>query len=482
MITATTPATLLDSLGRLDAWYFLAPGAVASRRLDAAKAAGLEVVRIGGAGGLGRAWMPGRLKQVNAVEGEASVPYIKPHDAFQYLPTADSMLASGRTPRLDDYRIERGWILQTRSGRNLGPNLLVDSYLERFALSDDLIRVKIDDPRMRHYAVAFLRSRTGQGLLRRDKSGSVIDHLAPAQIEAQEIPLVGDAVIDAAAAAIERSFTLTEAARIELAAAVESYESTLPSPTRDHKARLGWTVQARAISDRIDAAPYDPWVEQVRAELGAAGGQRVDTVAAVLKPAGRYKTVYVGADFGRPFMSGTQILQLTAAKPQYMAERAFKDVVDYELQSGWSVYMADGRAEKNLGVPAMITPDREGWLASGHVGRLVPLAGTDPGWLWLAARTWQAQIQIKALASGSVVDSTFPADMDSVILPPPAGADGPAVTAAWKKFAEARAAEAEAIELLDQTLAEISGVDDTDDVAEAPLDLPDLEEDEASPA
>jgi len=80
--------------------------------------------------------------------------------------------------------------------------------------------------------------------------------------------------------------------------------------------------------------------------------------------------------------------------------------------------MADGRAEKGLGVVAYVTSDRDGWLASGHVGRLAPNDGIHPTLLWLAARTWQVQVQIKALASGSVVDSTFPADMARVILPP----------------------------------------------------------------
>lgn len=80
--------------------------------------------------------------------------------------------------------------------------------------------------------------------------------------------------------------------------------------------------------------------------------------------------------------------------------------------------MADGRSEKSLGVPSLVTESREGWVASGHVGGLVPKEGTDPGWLWLAARTTHVSLQLKALASGSVVDSTFPEDAASIVLPP----------------------------------------------------------------
>lgn len=459
MIVATTRTGAFRSLGRLDAWYHLAPGAAAARSIDGAKSAGIETARIGGEGGLGRTWMPGRLKQVLAVPEEEGVPYLKPHDAFQYLPSGHGTLAVSRTPRLADYRVERGWILQTRSGRNLGPNVLIDSYLEKFAFSDDLIRIDIPDERLRYYIVAFLRSIVGQGLLRRDKNGSVIDHLSPAQIEAHEIPILDPDTVDRSAQLIGLAFDLTEQARTTLSESLASYEASLPGPTRRKPAKGGWTVRANAMSGRLDAAFYDPWIDEVRSQLLASGGQRVDAVAEVLKPPGRYKTIYVSEEFGRPFMSGTQILQLIPVKLQYMAERVFKDVRKYELQEGWSVFMADGRAEKDLGVVAMVPPDRRGWIASGHVGRLVPRAGTDPGWLWLAARTWHVQAQIKALASGSVVDSTYPADMESVILPPDLGVDGKAITSAWAKFARARDAEAEATALVDSAFATITGTD-----------------------
>jgi hypothetical protein len=183
-------------------------------------------------------------------------------------------------------------------------------------------------------------------------------------------------------------------------------------------------------------------------------------VRSPFKPPGRYKTIYVDRDYGEPFMSGTQILQYAFAKPQFMSPRAFEDVEDYRLRQGWSVYMADGRSEINLGVPAMVTSARDGWVASGHVGRLVPKGDTNPGWLWIAARTWHFAVQLKALASGSVVDSTFPNDAASVILPPPLEVDGDGIIAAWEGFAEAQRLEAEAISMLDAALADISGVTD----------------------
>jgi hypothetical protein len=460
VITGTLQRGDVASLGRLDAWYYLAPGAGAARRLDKAKVAGLKTVRLGGDGGLGKAWMPGRLKQAPAAPGEDSRPYIKPHDLFQYLPGTHAELSTRKTKKIDDYAVESGWLLQTRSGRNLGLNALVDDDLARYVVSDDLIRVHVEDARMRYYATAFLRSRTGHGLLRRDKSGSVIDHVSPQQVEALEVPLAPEDVIDAVSSLMERSFERRQECRRVLRDAIAAYEAQLPVVERPTPLSAGWSVRSNSVKKRLDAASYDPLVAEVREQLLKVGGVRLDSVADARKPPGRYKTIYVGPGHGLPFMSGTQILQYAFSKPQYMAPRAFKDVEAYKLQQGWSTYMADGRSEKNLGVPAMVVSTREGWIASGHVGRLVPRPGTHPGWLWLAARTWHFAVQIKSLASGSVVDSTFPDDAASIVLPPYLDTDGDAVIAAWEGFAEAQNLEVEAIMLLDAALADISGVGD----------------------
>lgn len=101
----------------------------------------------------------------------------------------------------------------------------------------------------------------------------------------------------------------------------------------------------------------------------------------------------------------------------------------------------------------MITPDRDGWLASGHVGRIVAKQGVNPGWMCTALRTPHCQIQIKALASGSVVDSTFPCDMESVVLPPAVPEiRWDEVTEAWNEFTRAGELENKAVRVLERRL------------------------------
>lgn len=105
-----------------------------------------------------------------------------------------------------------------------------------------------------------------------------------------------------------------------------------------------------------------------------------------------------------------------------------------------------------MGEPVMITSNRENWLASGHVGRLVANDMADAGRLYLAFQTPHAQLQLKALASGSVVDATFPAHGEAIVLPPLPVSGGPDVDMCWEKFADAQGIEDEVFLMIEKGL------------------------------
>jgi hypothetical protein len=187
MRTQTVTAANLRRVGRLDTEYFLATTRGASKLLDRLKTSGTRFKRLGVPEGLAaRVWAPKRFKRAYATAGEPSVPYLRPHDVFSYLPEEADLLSVARSENLDAYRLRPGMIVQTCSGRNLGPAVMVDRWLSRFALSHDMIRIEIDDEDTRHYVLAYINSDVGQELFRRDMTGSVIDHLTDQHVAAQD--------------------------------------------------------------------------------------------------------------------------------------------------------------------------------------------------------------------------------------------------------------------------------------------------------
>lgn len=450
MIVAPVRAQVVFSEGRLDASYHCSPGVVASERLLMLEAAGAKLRPVAGDGGLGRVGATSRTRRVYAAPGEESLPYLRPYDVFDYLPQPADQLSKRGSAGLSGLIPDVGTILQTCSGRNLGPLAYTDSYLSRFVVSDDMLRLHIENEDDRIYAFAFLRTPTGQALLTRSKTGNVIDHLSPDDLGSVRVPFFDDAVRAQTVADMNRAIGLREAARVRLDDLIREYESQIPGLTRDGRLADGWTHQASALGDRLDAAFHDPLVTSVRHAMKEAGGTRVGDVAETFIP-GRYKRYYVEPDHGRPIVSGRQLLQAQPVNLRYITARSF-DFALYSLEEGMLAFGAEGRAEERISQPALITGERTGWLANNHVMRVRPREGVNPGWLYLCFASWQVQHQVKACSCGSVVDTVYPDDLDDVILPPVDEVRGDAAYECWSDFAEAGRVESGAIARLEQEM------------------------------
>ena len=430
---------------RLDARYFAAPAIRIKTVLRDASDVELRAVND-----YADVRAPARFKRAYAAPGEEYVSYLRPYDVFEFLPPEADRLSVKRTEDLDDYRIQAGDLLQTCSGRNLGPLTIADEYLARFALSHDMVRVTIDDDTDRYYTLAVLQSPTGQALLRGDLNGSVIDHITTDQVGAIEIPFV-DSIRDEVARLMKEAVETREASRIVLRDIVEHIDEKLPSaPERPF--RDGWTVKASQLGTRLDAAFHADHVAELRDHLRAAGGVLLGEVAEVIKPGGRPKLYYVGPEEGTPFLSGRQILQLDVVGAKNISSRSIDSDSGYGLGKGWITFQADGRAEESLGYPSVVLEERADWFASGHVGRAVPKDEGDTGWIWAAMASGIVQQQIAALACGSVVDALYEGDLAGVVLPPREMVDSGGAQAAWNDLSASVRKSDEAIAIVESTL------------------------------
>lgn len=440
MIIASPSAVAISQATRLDANYFTAPGVAAANRLDEIIAHGTETFRIDDVGDVEHVT---RFKRVLAASEEASMPFLRAFDVFEYLPEPADRISVDRTQDLETLKVEPGVILITRSGRNLGPTVLADEYLARFIPSDDLLRVRIEDEAQRLFAFAFLSSPTGQDLLRQDRTGSVISHLSAGQVGNQVVPVMKP-VFNAVVGLVEEAHKLRSGARSTLSACVAAVDAGTPKVLHEPLSR-GWTVRAPALFTRFDAAFHQGGLHQIKSEVKSSGGERLGDIAKVTKPGGRYKTNYVSQEHGRPLLSGRQLLQFLPIGQKYLADAVLDDSSPYELKAGMIAFQADGRAEESLGQPVLVTEDRDGWLASGHAGRVEPNVPSDAGWIWASMASRFVREQVAAMACGSVVDALYPADLENLVLPDRSLVDSARVSQAWSDFDSANALMSQAI-------------------------------------
>jgi len=455
VILAPVRARFAFAEGRIDAKYHCSPGVLASEHMLLLKAAGAEFRSIAGVGGLGDVGATSRTKRVYAAKGEESVPYLRPYDIFDYVPQAADLLSKAGSSGLDRLVPEPGTILQTCSGRNLGPLAYADAFISRFVVSDDMLRLHIDDESDRLYTLAFLSTTTGQALLTRNKTGNVIDHLSANDLGALEVPFIDDELTGGVVANVRHAVATREAARVRLDNLISDFSSTLPEPVRGDQLPDGWTQRASKLAGRLDAAFYDPLVARIRDAMRAAGGVRVGDVAETFMP-DRYKRRYVAAEHGRCIVSGRQLLQTKPVNLQYIAATSL-DFSAYALQEGTIAFGARGRAEDRISQPALITTDRSEWLASHNVMRVRPKPGVNPGWLYLCFAAWQVQAQVKAGAFGSVVDVVDPGGLNEVLLPPPDEVRGDAALQCWRDFSTATQMETDAVQGLEAAILQAAG-------------------------
>ena len=123
------------------------------------------------------------------VDKENGVPFLSGQNIIQIRPAGLKYVSKTETSKLNELRLEKGWILITRSG-TIGRICLVWHNFEEWCATEDIIRIipnynMIDSG----YLLAFISSIYGNEQILRYRHGSVIEHITPKQIQNIFIPI-----------------------------------------------------------------------------------------------------------------------------------------------------------------------------------------------------------------------------------------------------------------------------------------------------
>jgi type I restriction enzyme S subunit len=170
---------------RIDAYYYSARCVSARQAFDGATSC--EPRRLHTVADLS---IPGIFKRLYADDPRFGVPYITGGDVFQIAPTSDQYLQR-RVAETYGLVIRRGMILVQEAGQLgglIGRSVLVGSYLDGFAVSNNMIRIAAKEPDDIGYLYAVLSSEPGVTLIAREAAGSSIPHIEANRVRQIEIP------------------------------------------------------------------------------------------------------------------------------------------------------------------------------------------------------------------------------------------------------------------------------------------------------
>jgi len=149
------------------------------------------------------------------VSDKYGIPYLAGKDIIKIRPNDISYLSISETDNLDDYKLEKEWILLTCSG-TIGRTCFIWKNYENWVGTHDLIRIVSDNSFDSGYLYAFLSSEYGYHQILRYKHGAVIDHITPEQIENILIPIPKDNEIKEIGDLVRKAYDLrAEAIRLE---------------------------------------------------------------------------------------------------------------------------------------------------------------------------------------------------------------------------------------------------------------------------
>lgn len=143
---------------------------------------------------IGPRWNSSNLKIDSKSDRSKLLPYLTANGALELrrftVKWLDPSKASSKQKvYIDMLRVKEGDILITRSGTIGKVTYATKNLAKKYIVSDDLVRIRVQEEELRAYLLAYLTSETALSLMLRDEYGSVQQHLQPRHIQEMLIPV-----------------------------------------------------------------------------------------------------------------------------------------------------------------------------------------------------------------------------------------------------------------------------------------------------
>lgn len=239
---------------------------------------------------------------------------------------------------------------------------------------------------------------------------------------------------------------------------------------------LPWLKRADEL--RLDASFYNPRAAEALAILRRSGlklkplGDLVDRV--FLPP--RIKRVYVGQDYGLPFLRGSHIVHFQPADLKYVSRRAQKHIDKFIIRKDWILITRSG----TVGRVILCPEEWDGWAGTEDLLRVVPNEELCPAaYLYAFLASPLGHIQLTTPIFGAVMDHLTENQTKNVLIPLPVTDEQRRIVKRIdRESREAVETRSRAVGLKSKTVNDIQALiqDDAQDTATARRRLAELKE------
>ncbi|WP_347242004.1 restriction endonuclease subunit S [Thermus sp.] len=376
-------------------------------------------------GEMAHVFYPGRFKRPYAPKGKGT-PFVGSREMF-FWPLKPKDFLYGTPEDWQDLMVKRGWILVSRSG-TVGQALLVDSYLEKVAVTEHAIRLKPKKSGKGGFLYAFLRSRFGDGLLKGIQFGAVVKEIGSHQVESFLVPDLSQERKHRIHTKMLRALSLRERGSFLLKEAEQLlYELLgLPDPEALEPEYLpnppgtkvpAFAVKRSELEGRLDGSYHVPEAESLLRALKAGRYPLVplEKLTAYIRIPPRFKRHYVGPDKGVPFVRPSDLATVRVLERRYIAKWT-PGLSEALLKVGEILVSRSG----SIGDMGLVTKAWDGWAGSDDLARIATEKSlAHPGYLYAFLASPYGQVQLRREIYGGVIDHLEVEHLAKVVIPSP---------------------------------------------------------------
>jgi type I restriction enzyme, S subunit len=349
----------------------------------------------------------------DASQGE---PYVSARDLVNADVTPATYLSRKHGRLLDELRLHEGMILLTCSGMNLGKAIWARQEFNRLVASGDLIRIEPDpNEAPPGYLFAFLASRHGHALIRKQIYGGHIKHIDPEHVAGLPVPRFGtrietashELIIDAAKLWTS-STSLLEKAKAEASKSwgidpdLQLQARHYPDTRVVSSSTLAATARFDAFFHGAAATASDSCLRDIAKRVPM---RRVGDADVSLKVFETTRFGRVSVDdplFGVPFLSIADMMRGDPKAASYISRKQAVQV-NAIVHAGWLVLPRVGQLQGVFGTVSYVAKHLDGAAVSDNNIRIVPVGEDEGGYLWAALSTDLLYQQIIRRACGASI-------------------------------------------------------------------------------
>jgi len=354
---------------------------------------------------------PGRFKRIYV--GKQGEDFYLPSQLNEIYPKPQKFISKETKTDIEKLKLKKNSILLTRSG-TIGNLTFVSDTLKGKIFSDDVIRIRTKDEPDTGFIYAYLKTNTGQNLIKTNNYGAVVSHIEPEHLREIEVPNPTIEIRKQISKVIVKSFELRDESNelINKSEKLLIKELKLP-PIEELKPKYydknstvkNYSVKLSSLNNRFDGSYHEPIINSIfnilkesSKEIKKLGDKKI--LKDIVLP-GRFKRVYVDEGQGTKFLGGKDIFSLDPKTEKYLSIKTHKTKIDSELEIFENSIITPSRG--TIGSVVLAPKHFEGWTISDNLIKIQ--LKENQGFIFSYLNSEYGKIIIKKYIYGGVVDA-----------------------------------------------------------------------------